>query len=140
MFDLLLIRGQGYYTGTVFEIQSNKYRGAVGGGGRYDGLVGKFTGEAVPAVGFSIGFERIFQILDEQGFTIPGQAKRAAVLCDADQGAQGIEMTDKLRAQGIEAGIFPRPKKMGKFLNRLQEQGYDGFVVVGESEEVKWFE
>ena len=140
VFDLLLIRGQGYYTGTVFEIQSNKYRGAVGGGGRYDGLVGKFTGEAVPAVGFSIGFERIFQILDEQGFTIPGQAKRAAVLCDADQGAQGIEMTDKLRAQGIEAGVFPRPKKMGKFLNRLQEQGYDGFVVVGESEEVKWFE
>lgn len=140
VFDLLLIRGQGYYTGTVFEIQSNKYRGAVGGGGRYDGLVGKFTGEAVPAVGFSIGFERIFQILDEQGFTIPGQAKRAAVLCDADQGAQGIEMTDKLRAQGIEAGIFPRSKKMGKFLNRLQEQGYDGFVVVGESEEVKWFE
>ena len=55
VFDLLLIRGQGYYTGTVFEIQSNKYRGAVGGGGRYDGLVGKFTGEAVPAVGFSIG-------------------------------------------------------------------------------------
>ena len=62
------------------------------------------------------------------------------MLCDADQGAQGIEMTDKLRAQGIEAGIFPRSKKMGKFLNRLQEQGYDGFVVVGESEEVKWFE
>ena len=49
-------------------------------------------------------------------------------------------MTDKLRTQGIEAGVFPRPKKMGKFLNRLQEQGYDGFVVVGESEEVKWFE
>ena len=53
VFDLLLIRGQGYYTGTVFEIQSNKFRGSVAGGGRYDGLVGKFTGENVPAVGFS---------------------------------------------------------------------------------------
>ena len=134
------MRGQGYYTGMVFEITCPQFSGAVAGGGRYDNMVGKFLGTQVPAVGFSIGFERIFQILDEQGFTIPGQAKRAAVLCDADQGAQGIEMTDKLRAQGIEAGVFPRPKKMGKFLNRLQEQGYDGFVVVGESEEVKWFE
>ena len=139
-FDPTLVRGMSYYTGTIFEISMDEFGGSVGGGGRYDGLVGKFTGEAVPAVGFSIGFECIFQILDEQGFTIPGQAKRAAVLCDADQGAQGIEMTDKLRAQGIEAGIFPRPKKMGKFLNRLEEQGYDRFVVVGESEEVKWFE
>ena len=82
VFDLLLIRGQGYYTGTVFEIQSNKYRGAVGGGGRYDGLVGKFTGEAVPAVGFSIGFERIFQILDDRALpSRSGKACSGAVRC-----------------------------------------------------------
>ena len=129
VFDMLLIRGQGYYTGTVFEIQSNKFRGAVGGGGRYDGLVGKFTGEDVPAVGFSIGFERIFQIMEEQGFAIPNRRKRVAVL-----------KTDELREQGLDASVFGRPKKMGKFLNRLQEQGYDGFLVLGESEEPKWFE
>ena len=138
-FDLLLIRGQGYYTGTVFEIQSNQYKGAVGGGGRYDGLIGKFTGENVPAVGFSIGFERIFQILEQQGFAIPDRRKKAAVLCDEGQGADAIRMTDRLRAQGIDASVYLRPKKMGKFLNKLEEQGYDGFLVLGESEEPKWF-
>lgn len=139
-FDLLLIRGQGYYTGTVFEIQSNQYKGAVGGGGRYDGLIGKFTGENVPAVGFSIGFERIFQILEQQGFAIPDRRKKAAVLCDEGQGADAIRMTDRLRTQGIDASVYLRPKKMGKFLNKLEEQGYDGFLVLGESEEPKWFE
>lgn len=140
VFDMLLIRGQGYYTGTVFEIQSNKFRGAVGGGGRYDGLVGKFTGEDIPAVGFSIGFERIFQIMEEQGFAIPNRRRRVAVLCDEEQGAQAVRKTDELREQGLDASVFGRPKKMGKFLNRLQEQGYDGFLVLGESEEPKWFE
>ena len=135
-----LVRGQGYYTGTVFEIQSNQYKGAVGGGGRYDGLIGKFTGENVPAVGFSIGFERIFQILEQQGFAIPDRRKKAAVLCDEGQGADAIRMTDRLRAQGIDASVYLRPKKMGKFLNKLEEQGYDGFLVLGESKEPKWFE
>lgn len=140
VFDMLLIRGQGYYTGTVFEIQSNKFRGAIGGGGRYDGLVGKFTGENVPAVGFSIGFERIFQILEEQGFTIPGRRKRIAVICNEDEGLQAVRMTDKLREQGVEASVYIKPKKLGKFLNRLEEQGFDGFMVLGESEEPKYFE
>lgn len=140
VFDMLLIRGQGYYTGTVFEIQSNKFRGAIGGGGRYDGLVGKFTGENVPAVGFSIGFERIFQILEEQGFTIPGRRKRIAVICNEDEGLQAVRMTDKLREQGVEASTYIKPKKLGKFLNRLEEQGFDGFLVLGESEEPKYFE
>ncbi len=140
VFDMLLIRGQGYYTGTVFEIQSNKFRGAIGGGGRYDGLVGKFTGENVPAVGFSIGFERIFQILEEQGFTIPGRRKRIAVICNEDEGLQAVRMTDKLREQDVEASAYIKPKKLGKFLNRLEEQGFDGFLVLGESEEPKYFE
>lgn len=140
VFDMLLIRGQGYYTGTVFEIQSNKFRGAIGGGGRYDGLVGKFTGENVPAVGFSIGFERIFQILEEQGFTIPGRRKRIAVICNEDEGLLAVRMTDKLREQGVEASAYIKPKKLGKFLNRLEEQGFDGFLVLGESEEPKYFE
>ncbi|WP_419544721.1 histidine--tRNA ligase [Negativibacillus massiliensis] len=140
VFDMLLIRGQGYYTGTVFEIQSNKFRGAIGGGGRYDGLVGKFTGENVPAVGFSIGFERIFQILEEQGFTIPGRRKRIAVICNEEEGLQAVRMTDKLREQGVEASAYIKPKKLGKFLNRLEEQGFDGFLVLGESEEPKYFE
>lgn len=138
-FDLLLIRGQGYYTGTVFEIQSNQFRGSIAGGGRYDGLVGKFTGENVPAVGFSIGFERIFQILEAQGFSIPGQRRRAAVLCNEDEGEEAIRRADALRAEGIDAGVYIRPKKLGKFLGKLEEQGFDGFLILGESETPKWF-
>ncbi len=60
VFDLSLVRGQGYYTGTVFEVESIDFKGAIAGGGRYDNLIGKFLGQQVSAVGFSIGFERIF--------------------------------------------------------------------------------
>lgn len=137
VFDLLLIRGQGYYTGTVFEIQSNKFRGSVAGGGRYDGLIGKFTGENVPAVGFSIGFERIFQILESQGFTIPGKPRRIAILCNEGEGAAAVAKAEELRADDAEVSVYIRPKKMGKFLNRLEEQGFDAFLVLGESEEPK---
>ncbi|MGI5895114.1 MAG: histidine--tRNA ligase [Candidatus Merdivicinus sp.] len=139
VFDLLLIRGQGYYTGTVFEIQSNKFRGSIAGGGRYDGLIGKFTGEEVPAVGFSIGFERIFQILEEQGFVIPGTRKRVAVLCGEAESVEAIRCAEKLQAEGISSGVYLRPKKLGKFLGRLEEQGFDGFLILGESETPKWF-
>ena len=116
VFDMLLIRGQGYYTGTVFEIQSNKFRGAIGGGGRYDGLVGKFTGENVPAVGFSIGFERIFQILEEQGFTIPGRRKRIAVICNEDEGLQAVRMTDKSARAGCGSKRLYQAKEIGQIL------------------------
>ena len=64
-----LVRGQGYYTGTVFEVESIDFKGAVAGGGRYDHLIGKFLNEDIPAVGFSIGFERIFGILMNNGIS-----------------------------------------------------------------------
>ena len=65
-YDMTLVRGQGYYTGTVFEISSPDFKGAIGGGGRYDNLIGKFLGESIPAVGFSIGFERLCAIRSEE--------------------------------------------------------------------------
>ena len=72
-----LVRGQGYYTGMVFEITCPQFSGAVAGGGRYDNMVGKFLGTQVPAVGFSIGFERVCGILLEQGYQIPGASRRS---------------------------------------------------------------
>lgn len=138
-FDLLLVRGQGYYTGTVFEIQSNKFRGSIGGGGRYDGLVGKFTGENVPAVGFSIGFERIFAILQEQGCKIPGRARRIAVLCNEDETVPAMQKAAALRTGGDSVGVYIRPKKLGKLLNRLEEQGFDGYLVYGEGDQPRLF-
>lgn len=76
VFDLSLVRGQGYYTGTVFEVESIDFKGAIAGGGRYDNLIGKFLGQQVSAVGFSIGFERIFSILMEHGIDLPNKAIR----------------------------------------------------------------
>ena len=89
-----LVRGQGYYTGMVFEITCPQFSGAVAGGGRYDNMVGKFLGTQVPAVGFSIGFERVCGILLEQGYQIPGAKQKIALLyqkgcrlpCRAGQG------------------------------------------------------
>ena len=138
-FDLLLVRGQGYYTGTVFEIESDQFKGSIGGGGRYDGLVGKFTGENVPAVGFAIGFERIFAILEQQNYQIPSRRRRVAVICNEEESVPAMQLADSLRKNGDEAGLYLRPKKLGKLLNRLEEQGFDGYLVYGEGEEPKMF-
>ena len=78
--------------------------------------------------------------MEDKGFAIPNRRKRVAVLCDAQEGTQAMRMADRFREQQIDAGIYLRPKKLGKFLNKLEEQGFDGFLVLGESEEPKWFE
>ena len=136
VFDISLVRGQGYYTGTVFEIESTKFRGAVGGGGRYDKLVGKFIGEQVPAVGFSIGFERIFGILLENGYKIPESKKQLAVFYTEENFIDAAEKADELRNE-YDVALFEKPKKLGKFLDRLTEQNYDAFLVIGEEGGIK---
>jgi histidyl-tRNA synthetase len=136
VFDLSLVRGQGYYTGTVFEIESPKFRGAIGGGGRYDNLIGKFIGESVPAVGFSIGFERLFSILYETGYTIPTARKQVALIFKEQDFAAAAKKARELRGE-YDVSLFEFPKKLGKFLDRLTERGYYGFTVYGESEEIK---
>jgi len=129
-FDISLVRGQGYYTGTVFEIASEEFSGAIGGGGRYDHLIGKFIGEDVPAVGFSIGFERIFSILkDKENYTIPGGRKKVVVLYDADQFVAACKKADELRGE-YDVTLCERGKKQGKQLNRFAQRGYDYFVGV----------
>ena len=140
VFDLSLVRGQGYYTGTVFEVESIDFKGAVAGGGRYDHLIGKFLNEDIPAVGFSIGFERIFGILMNSGISIPQRADKIAVVYEAGQLKDAVKAADALRAQGKIASLYIKPKKLGKFLNKLEERGYDGFLNVGVSEEVSMFE
>ena len=80
VFDPTLVRGMSYYTGTIFEIAMPEFGGACGGGGRYDKMVGKFTGNDVPACGFSIGFERIVLLLLESGYQIPNAKKKTAKL------------------------------------------------------------
>lgn len=133
-----LVRGQGYYTGTIFEVEAAGYSGAVAGGGRYDNLIGKFLNEDIPAVGFSIGFERIFGILMEQNYSIPNRKKKIAVFYDADTYAEALIYAEDLRNNYI-ISVIARPKKLGKYLNKLEAQGFDGFAVYGQENGVKLF-
>jgi histidyl-tRNA synthetase len=139
VFDLSLVRGQGYYTGTVFEVESIDFKGAIAGGGRYDNLIGKFLNENVPAVGFSIGFERIFSILMEHGIDVEGRQKKVAVMYDEQDFIAAVKIADKLRGEGNIASLYVKPKKMGKFLSKLEERKYDGFVNVTNGGDVSWF-
>ncbi len=95
VFDPTLVRGMSYYTGTIFEIAMPEFGGSCGGGGRYDKMVGRFTGKDVPACGFSIGFERIILLLLESGFEVPGAAEKTAYLIE--KGVSAEVMTKVMR-------------------------------------------
>lgn len=138
VFTPSLVRGQGYYTGTIFEVEAEGYSGAVAGGGRYDNLIGKFLNEEIPAVGFSIGFERIFGILMEKGYEIPGRKKRIAVFYDPENYAKALSYAEELRKEYM-VSVFERPKKLGKFLNKIEAQDFDGFAVYNQEDGVKLF-
>lgn len=138
-YDLSLIRGQGYYTGTVFEITTPDFPGSIAGGGRYDKLIEKFIEEDVPAVGFSIGFERIFSILSEGGFVIPEEKQRIGVIYDAGMITEAIRDTEPLREE-YEVTLFERPRKVGRLINRLEERGFSGFVYADNPGEIRLFE
>ncbi len=137
-YDMTLVRGQGYYTGTVFEIESLDFGSSIAGGGRYDNLIGKFVKEQVPAVGFSIGFERIFSILMEKKAAIKDKPKKIVILYEEKDIEEAIKKAEELRKTYCTA-LFIKPKKLGKFLNKLEEQEYDGFMVLGRDEEVRFF-
>lgn len=137
-FTPSLVRGQGYYTGAVFEVEAEGGSGAVAGGGRYDNLIGKFLNEDVPAVGFSIGFERIFEILMENRYIIPGQKKLIALFYDNGNYAAALSYAEELR-KDYRVSTIAKPKKFGKFLNKLEQQGFDGFAVYGQEDGIKLF-
>lgn len=132
VFDPTLVRGMGYYTGTIFEIAMPQFGGSCGGGGRYDKMVGKFTGNDVPACGFSIGFERIILLLMESGFQVPTQPKKTAYLIEkgypADRLCQVIAKAQAERAEGGQV-LVARMNKNKKFQKeKLAAEGYEEFV------------
>ncbi|MCI9006133.1 MAG: histidine--tRNA ligase [Lachnospiraceae bacterium] len=131
VFDPTLVRGMSYYTGTIFEIAMPEFGGSCGGGGRYDKMIGKFTGKDVPACGFSIGFERIILLLLESGFQVPGQAEKVAYLIEknypGDKLAQVIAQAGEERAQGRQV-LVTRMNKNKKFQKeKLAAEGYQEF-------------
>lgn len=131
VFDPTLVRGMGYYTGTIFEIAMAEADVSVGGGGRYDKMIGKFTGQDVPACGFSIGFERIMMVLMEKGFTPPDAREKEAVLLeknlDAEQLSKVFAEAQAARDDGHVVNVT-NMKKNKKFQREsLAEQGYTEF-------------
>ena len=129
IYDPSLVRGQGYYTGTVFEVASEKFGGTVAGGGRYDGLIGRFTGENVPAVGFSIGFERIFSIVTENNIELAGSRKRTAILYKEEDILKAIAESSRLEAESdVTLILVTNPKKTDKFYSRARNAGFDEII------------
>ena len=132
VFDPTLVRGMSYYTGTIFEIAMPELGAACGGGGRYDRMIGKFTGKDVPACGFSIGFERIILLLMESGFKIPERPKRVAYLVEknypADKLVDVMEQAKAARAEGQQV-LVVRMNKNKKFQKeQLSKEGYEEFL------------
>ena len=131
VFDPTLVRGMSYYTGTIFEIAIPEFGGSCGGGGRYDKMVGKFTGNDVPACGFSIGFERIVLLLLESGYQIPNAKKKTAYLIEkgmpTDRLCEVMKEAQNARANG-EQILVSRMNKNKKFQKeQLMKEGYNEF-------------
>lgn len=130
-FDPTLVRGMSYYTGTIFEIQVDGFPGSVGGGGRYDKMIGKFTGMDTPACGFSIGFERIITILMDEGFAVPGSGEKTAFLIEkgvSDEVAdQAMKEAMEKRARGMTVLVSQMNKNKKFQKESLIKEGYTQF-------------
>ncbi|MFM6965773.1 MAG: histidine--tRNA ligase [Rhodoluna sp.] len=130
-FDPTLVRGMGYYTGSIFEIEHPESGSSIGGGGRYDGMVGRWLGTDAPAVGISIGFERAVDLVEPQ---TDNSKSLVLVLDGADSSV--ISNALKVQQQAIAAGyrvrLEQRPKKLNNLLDSMADQGFGSFATIGE--------
>ena len=131
-FDPTLVRGQSYYTGTIFEVTMDDFGGSVAGGGRYDKMIGKFTGQDTPACGFSIGFERIVMLLLENGYEVPRKGDKKAYLLEKNMPKEGMLKVLAMAKADREAGkqvLIANMKKNKKFQKeQLQAEGYEEII------------
>lgn len=141
VFDFTLIRGMGYYTGQIFEVSYGPYGFSIAGGGRYDNMIGKYAKNSVPAVGFSIGFERIVNILLEEQADKATENKRIILFYNEVESSMAtvIPYADTLRAEGYTVNLVAMKKKFGKQINYYADKGYGGFKVFGRDEDIKEF-
>ncbi len=138
--DISLVRGMGYYTGPIFEAETPGYRSSIAGGGRYDKMIAKIlqSKENIPACGFSIGFERVVQILESQGFVPPVSGQKIALLYDKSSTAfvPLLRCADELRNRFSVVSLQPAQKNRKAQLEKLVEQGFTGYALYAEGEEV----
>ena len=132
VFDPTLVRGMSYYTGPIFEISIDGFSGSVGGGGRYDEMIGRFTGNQTPACGFSIGFERIVMLLLEKDYQVPNKAGKAAFLIEKnmpkDKLLDVFRQAEEKRKDGtvVSMNMMKKNKKFQK--DQLTAEGYTEIV------------
>ena len=132
-FDPTLVRGMSYYTGTIFEIAMDEFGGSVGGGGRYDEMIGKFTGNQTCACGFSIGFERIVMLLLERDYQIPGAQEKKAYLIEKNMPADKMQqilakaMEERNNGVCVNLSVMKKNKKFQK-----EQLAQDGYTVIEE--------
>ncbi len=130
-FDPTLVRGMSYYTGPIFEISMDEFGGSVGGGGRYDEMIGRFTGNSTPACGFSIGFERIVMLLLERDYKVPSEGVKTAYLIEKNMPADKLSaILEKAKAEReagkqINIAIMKKNKKFQK--EQMMAEGYEAF-------------
>ena len=133
--DPTLARGLSYYTGAIMEINVKDLAGSLGGGGCYDNLVGMFSGQSVPACGFSLGLERIIVVMAERAMfpANVGSAVEAMVaIWNETTANHSLSVAAELRAQGLRVELYPEPDKLGKQFKYAASREVRFVVVIGE--------
>jgi histidyl-tRNA synthetase len=127
-FDPWLVRGMGYYTGAIFEVAHPSLGYSLGGGGRYDGMIGRFLGSDVPAVGFSLGFERLVDLVELDADSVPDAV---ALIHDADIApAELVGLQSELIAGGKRVRLERRPRNLKPLLGQLAGAGFGSYALV----------
>jgi histidyl-tRNA synthetase len=136
--DVSLARGLSYYTGAIMEINVADLAGSLGGGGRYDNLIGMFSGQDIPASGFSLGLERILVVMTERGMFPPTLATTPAdvMLATFDAAAAGdaMRVADILRASGLRVLVYPDADRIGKQIKYADGRGIPFVALLGGDE------
>lgn len=134
--DASLARGLGYYTGLIFEIRVPDLKGSLGGGGRYDGLIGMFCGREIPAVGFSIGFERLLLLMEEKKLFPEVFSQADVLICRFSDvpGQEVVKIAEILRTDGLRVDVFPETPKIGKQIGYAESMKVPVVVILGSTE------
>jgi len=136
-----LARGLSYYTGAIFEVAVKDLSGSLGGGGRYDNLIGMFSGEKVPACGFSLGLERILVVMAERGMfpahLAAGGIDVMATIWNADSITETLALAGDLRAAGLGVEVYPEPDKLGKQMKYASNRGAQFVTIEGDDERAR---
>lgn len=138
IFDPTLVRGMGYYTGQIFEVSYGPYGFSIAGGGRYDEMIGNISKTSIPAVGFSIGFERIITILQEERNISRENVKKVAIIYNLEDSiVKVIAKSEELRRLGYKVSILLGKKKLNRQISGLKESNYKYFMLFGKDQGLK---